>query len=255
MDLVVPIPTLSANGAPGPIFSEAAPIAITCDPVTWDDGTPIDPLQTKQFGYFLYRKQISGAGQIWDPAARTWLNATAQPAPETLFYQDGRWQGLLVAIGQKDAGGGPMLATDPLTHYPRYYVRCQFGLEDAAGNERLGLSGPSAEFELLSMSATNRAGVAMEPEDPAAADRIYLFQKDTGLAERGRIEIRRQGASAVVSLTVVAGVSTATVTILDDGNIVLTPASGQMVFLDGNVQINGDLAVTGQVTADDLVET
>jgi hypothetical protein len=249
MDLIVPIPILTANGAAGPLFSEAAPITIACNPVTWEDGTPIDPLQTKHFGYFLYRKQSSGAGQIWDAAARKWLSATAQPEPETLFYQDGQWQGLLVAIGQQDAAGAPMLATDLLTHYPRYYVRCLFSAADPAGDYYVGLSGPSADFELLSMSATNRAGVGMEPEDAAAAERIFLFLKDAGLAERGRVEIRRQGSSAVVSLTVVAGVSTATVTILDDGNIVLTPASGQKVFLDGNVQINGDLNVIGQGSA------
>jgi hypothetical protein len=249
MDLIVPIPVLTANGAAGPLFSEAAPITIACNPVTWDDGTPIDPLQTKQFAYFLYRKLSSGAGNIWDPAARKWLNATAVPEPETLFYQDGQWRGLLVAIGQQDAAGAPVLATDPLTHYPRYYVRCLFGAADPAGDYSVGLSGPSADFELLSMSATTRAGVGIEPEDPAAAERIFLFLKDAGLAERGRIEIRRQGAGAVISLTVMTGVSTASVTIFDDGNIVLTPSPGQKVFLDGNVQINGDLEVLGQASA------
>jgi hypothetical protein len=241
MALQVSIPQLSAEGATGVVFSESKPISIVCSSITFSDGTPIDPLQTTLFGYRLYRKQSSGAGQVWDSATQTWLNPTAQPQPQSLFFQEGIWQGLLIAIGQKDAAGAPMLATNPLTHFPRYSVRCLFAANDSAGVLHEGESGASADFEMLTMADSTRAGVGMQPDDPAETERFFLFLKDGGLSERGRIEIRRDGAGFRIDLTV-AG---ATVTLAADGDIHLTPAAGQRVLLNGPVTMNGDLLVNG----------
>jgi hypothetical protein len=134
-----------------------------------------------------------------------------------------------------------MMVTDPLTHYPRYYVRCLFAANDAEGLLQEGESGPSADFELLTMADSNRAGLGMQPEDAAAAERLFLFLKDGGLMERGRIEIRSDGSGYRIDLTV----SGAAVTLDVNGDIYLTPAAGRQIYLNGPLTINGNLTVNG----------
>ncbi len=250
MALLVSVPQLSAEGVTGLVFAESKPIHIVCGSVTFAAphpaaGSPIDPLQASLFGYRLYRKQSSGAGGVWDAAAKQWMGAGAQPQPQTLFLQDGVWQGLLVAMGQTDAAGAPLLATSPLTHYPRYYVRCLFAAADAAGVVQSGESGPSADFEVVTLADSKRAGLALQPEDAAAAEHILLFLKDSGLVERGRIEIRRDGSGFRIDLAV-AGAS---VTLDSSGDIHLAPAAGRSVYLDGPTTIGGNLTVNGIATA------
>ena len=80
----------------------------------------------------------------------------------------------------------------------------------------------------------------MDPNDPSSATEIYLFLKDNSLIERGRVVISQDSAGFHVQL--IAG--GASVVLSDTGEIVLNPANGQAV------QVNGDISVSGHVLID-----
>jgi hypothetical protein len=78
----------------------------------------------------------------------------------------------------------------------------------------------------------------MDPQDPTAARQIKIFLKNSALAEQGHVTIWHDVAGFHVQL--LAGGSS--VVLSDSGDIILSPANGRPV------QINGDLTVSGGLT-------
>jgi len=235
MPLTVPAPTLAQKEVSGNTFFAEKPIDLSCGPVTFADSSPLTAANAVKFGFILFREGAAPIPEAWDENGKSWV--AGNPEPQSLFFQDGSWRSLLVAIGQKDSNGQDKLYTNRATGLPKYFVRCFFQGRDASGLEQSGESPKSQSIEVLGVGEQNRAGLAISPSDPVKATEISLFLKDTSLSDRGSIVIRQDPGGFLIELSV----SGAKVTLGTDGRIVLSPAAGR------GVQIQGDLAVQGNV--------
>jgi len=239
MALNVSKPTVTSNGDAGLIFSELAPLTIACE-VTFDDGSLLSPELASDFSFQLLRTPAAGGEtEAWDEDNKLWASLTPAPSTQAMFYQDGKWQTILVAAGQQDIYGAPKMATDRLTRYPKYRVGCLFATPD---DDAL-YANISADFEVLATSELDRAGLAMYPKEASQAESIYLFLKDSSLIERGRIEILRSGSGYAIELTV----SGSMIAIDPLGNISLGVPAGRTIHLSGNVTVDGLLTANGGI--------
>ena len=228
MALSVPAPTISQTGASGSVFSASGAITITCTPVTFGDGTALDPQHATQSTYVLYRQPLVGALQAWDAASKTWQAAVPSPAGQTLFSQGGTWTGLLVPVGQEDSAHNPLF--DPAVTAD-YSIGCEFAGTDAAGATETGASARSAPFTVQAPGARNQGGLSIDPQDPTKATEVQLFLKDSSLATRATVTLSAVSGGYAVRLA--AG--GASVQIVEDGTI----------SLSGSVAIAGSLYVNG----------
>lgn len=254
MVLTIPRPQLNQEDAIGNQLAGEQPIALTCEPVTFPDGTLLDEKNALAFGFLLYRK-LGSVTEVWDEPLRQWITvATQLPEYQTLFRQNNQWQTLLIAIGQEDQDKKAKFAYQ--TRY-QYQVRCYFRGQDAEGLEHEGISPASPAYQILAPGERDRAGLKLRPESPQNAEEIRLFLKNEALTnEQGKVVIRQAGRSVVVELIgnqieLVAG--GAKVTLQSDGDIILDPAPGREVNIPGslwvasNMRVEGDLQVTGRI--------
>jgi hypothetical protein len=250
MALEVPQPTLGQAGAPGSVLSSAQPIDLACGPVTFPDGVPLVPGDRfVAAGFRLLRG--SGGGEAWDAAAKAWVPVDAEPAPEPLFFEGGTWRGLLVAVGEKDeVTGADKLATDAASGEPQYAIRCLFAGIDSGGAPHDGSSPASEPVQVIQVAGRDRAGLRIDTEAPADATEVRMFLADAGLAERGSVLIKQEGAGYRAEIAA----SGARVSLLPNGAIELVPAAGRLVTVTGDMAVTGDLDVTGEVKADELTE-
>lgn len=238
MALTVPLPTLSQEGVTGARLKADQPIKLACGPVTFPSGAPLTLENVVKFGFLLYR-QTGGANEAWNEETKRWVPESPAPDPQPLFYQEDKWQSILVAVGQKDQANQNKFGTNPLTGLPKYFVRCFFRGKDATGREHAGESVASAAVEVIESSEQIKGGLTMNPRDAAAATEVRLFLKDAGLlAEQGKILIREAGGGFEIELSTASG---AKVMITNSGEIQLNPASGQIVHINGNVMVDGDI--------------
>ena len=242
MALTVAQPTLSQPEAEGHRLMASKPIDLACPAPVTPDGAPLPIERAEAFAFRLFRNAAAGE-EVWDPEGKRWLAGTERPAAEPLFPTDAGWAGLLVAIGQKDAAGAERMASDSDSGLPTYFVRCAFAGRDNAGISHAGESPPSPAVAVVAVADENRAGLAMEPDDPAAARELRVFLRDTpGGTERGRLIIRENGG---IECVLEAG--GATVTLQSDGDIVLSPAAARRVRIDGPLRVEGTIRATGDI--------
>lgn len=238
MPLTVPQPSLTQAGAAGPVFTGAKPIEISCGPVTFPDGTPVELSdRLVRFGYRLLSN-----GDAWDPQAKTWVSISAEPELEKLFLEDGVWKGMLVAIGQQDeATQSERIATDPSSHTPQYAVQCVFAARDAAGQEHEGTSPASEPVEVIAAIGNERASVKMNAETPADATEATLYAGGKA-APVATVTVSEDGPFRV-QLRAGGG----TVTLSASGAIGLAPGPGQKVTVAGDLIVNGDVTANSYV--------
>ena len=239
MVLTIPQPQLSQEDATANQFAGEKPIALTCEPVTFPDGTLLMTENAVEFGFLLYRILLGGRVDVWDEKNLTWLPAS-DPLPErqTLFRQSDRWQTILVAIGQKDRDGQAKFI-ERSSGYPKYFARCFFRGKDAQGIEHVGESPRSLSVEIFGLGERDRAGLKMNPESPAKAREIRLFLKDSALIqEQGKVVIREDTGGGIVVELIANG---AKVTLERNGEITLTPASGRVVRVKGDLRVDGNI--------------
>lgn len=241
MSLSVPQPMLSQKGAIGNRLVAEKPIDLSCGPVSFPDWTILTPENAVLFGFLVYRERPGGITEVWDEKARSWIPDNALPDYQPLFPSDRNWKSILVAIGQKDHTDQVKFGTNRLIGFPRYFIRCFFKGKDALGSEHVGHSPPSQFVEILGIGEQDRAGLAIEPKSPAEARQISLFLKDSVLAERGKIVIREDGGGFLIELQV----NGARLEMSKDGGIVLFPAPGQRVRVEGDLSVNGAIMVSG----------
>ncbi|MGH7491695.1 MAG: hypothetical protein ACREOO_04815 [bacterium] len=241
MPLLVPIPTLNQKDVRGNLFAGEKPIDLACDQVRFPDGTALTPLNATAFGFLLYRENAGGGIEVWDENEKKWIPESTLPEPQPLIPSDGKWQSLLLAIGQKDHTDVDKFGTDLITHFPKYFVRCSFRGKDAQEIEQSGVSAPSQRVEVFGFGKRNRAGLTITPEPATAANQIGLFLKDGGLVTRGEIRIRETGGDFLLEL-LANGTS---VTLTSSGGISLRPALGQMVRVEGVLAVSERIEVNG----------
>jgi hypothetical protein len=236
--LTVPQPTLSQEGTAGNWLTVQKPIKVACGPVRFPDGTAVGTENVVQCGFSLYRERTVGTVEVWDKTGKVWTTLGSAPERETLFFMEDKWQSVIVAVGQKDRANQNKFGTDPLTRFPNYFVRCSFVAKDVQGSEHTGESTNSQAVEIVDPSEQKRAGLSMEPMDPADAREIRLFLKDAALVdEQGKIVIKEDGGGFLIELKS----SGAMLAINKDGEITLNPRPGQAVRIEGDVHVNGNV--------------
>lgn len=187
------------------------------------------------FGYRLTRA-MGTVKQVWDEEAKAWVADTPGVKPQPLFFKDNAWQTVIVATGQKDGAG-----YDKFDLTLTYAARCYFEGRDATGTSQNGTSMPSAPFRLVRSADKNRAGLAISPETPTEATDLKIFLKNAGLVELGKIEL----VADLSGFRILIMGNGAQVQLAPNGEIVLQPASGQQVRVEGNLTVNGTVTVNG----------
>jgi hypothetical protein len=247
MALIVPAPTLAQDGNAGPRFKAEKPVALTCGPVRFADGTLVTPGSASQFGFLVYRQGAGGASQAWNEKTKSWVPSTSAVQPQSLFPAPdpalaGKWQAILVAAGQQDSAGNDKLATDPQTGQPTYFVRCSFKAKDAAGQIEEGIGPQSALVLLLSATGPDQVGLALKPKPPATTEDLKLFLMDASLVNEARVEIKATGTGFLIELAA----NGASLSLTPSGDIVLKPAAGRTVQVQTTRLPSQSLSVNGQ---------
>jgi hypothetical protein len=245
--LTVGTPVIANPEGVGAVVDPEKPIQLVCEPVQLPDGSDVTLENAVLLDYLIDREVVPGNYESWDEKAKAWVPASAAPEPQKLFYNEGRWQALLIATGQKDAAGQAKFATDPQTHLPRYSARCFFRALDANREQHDGASPRSQPVEIPRIPGREdqRASIEFDPKPAANATSVRLFLKDAGLNERGRVEIRTDGGGFAIELQV----DSSRVLLDGAGGITLEPAGGQLVRVNGVLAVRDRLDVAGAVLA------
>jgi len=245
MPLTVPIPTFQQDSGPATTLAADKPITLSCPPVTFADGTTLSPSTATAFTYLLFRESLGSGSEVWDSSAKTWRPAAAAVNAQPLFWMKQTWQALLVAIGNNDSSGQPAFQTDATTGYPVYGTQFFFTGTDAGGVQQSGQSLMSAPVAILAPGSQNLAGVAINPNDPTKATDLLIFLKDSSLTEQGYVRIFQDGSGFHVELFS----GGARVLVSNNGAIVLSPAAGQAVEINGSLAVSGTISSGGTVMA------
>jgi hypothetical protein len=241
----ITVPALQLVPAAGPWPLEQ-PVQFTLPNFAFSDGAPVDEAAVRKLGAFVLR--VDGAEQVWNEQAQAWQAPPNDEAgwealtPVALSYKkpakDGEapWQGTWVATGLKDGSGANRYAK-AAGGAPRYRLR-PFALLQHAGRRHRGLGAPSAEVSFSSLEDSQRFTVAMEPKSAQDCERARFVLKNASLAEAGWVEIRTQGGRQEVEVVKcdAGGNPVSSVLLADDGNIVLRPASGGRIVIDGELE-------------------
>jgi hypothetical protein len=241
--LTVPVPTVTLDPPGGPAELET-PVPVALGPVLCADGSPVTMNDVRKLGVLLYRVAVAGGpDEIWNDAAKTWQAPPADPgslAPVPLLFKDGApqpWQGTLVAIGQKDAGGRERIAAAS-GGVPRYRLRAVAEAARADG-AHAGLGPFSPEWLFAKAADKMRFAVTFDTPDTTAkqATVARLQLKSAALSPAGYVEIRAAGANAVeIAGCDAGGTPLATIVLTPAGEIRLRPAAGQRVVVDGDLE-------------------
>ena len=228
-------PALAYEGAPG-VATLEKPVDVLVGPVD-ADGTILGPGRLRTFGYFLYRRAGAGTGvEVWDDTGKRWAPAGdggAVPVPAALAYQEGEaalWRGIIVAAGGTDAGGQPQFEK-AVAGYPLYSVRAYFVAADGA---EAFLTGPSENVAFAGVADRNLVVMgAGDGEEIASATMARFLLRSSSLQDIGGLRVVRDSPGARVTIENAAGAS---IVLHPDGRIELTPAPGQGVVVNGDLE-------------------
>lgn len=224
--------------APG-VAALEMPLTVSWDAVSLD-GTALAPPDLSTFGLVTYRRLSAGAlREVWAPQARTWLPdpGTDPRLAQPLAFradQPRPWQGIVVAAGPTDRTGAAVFARGA-AGFPSYAFAGVFVTPH--GDVVQSPSSTAVSFAPLS----DRNLMVLGPgdgEQPANATQARVLLRSPALATIGGLVVRRDSPGAEVTLSNAAGAS---VVLAPDGSILLRPASGRGVRIDGDVE-------TGRVT-------
>lgn len=233
--LTVPAPTLAFEpAAPGVAMLEK-PIELRSAPVTLPDGTALGPAGLAATGFLLYRRAAPAvAPDVWDDAARSWKSTAAvgaaglQPFPFAFLPDEPQpWFNVVVAAGQKDAGGADRFARAVLG-YPRYFFRTHFVPRDDGA--AAASSAPTAELQFVGVADTVRAGIAAGPgETLENATELHLFLRNAALQLVGAASIYNEGGQARLELAKYDGAA--------------APVARLALGADGRITLNDSLQI------------
>lgn len=233
--LTLPAPELPP-GAP----QIEQPLELKLPAIVFDDGIEATDAEAQNVGTHVYRIGPGGE-ELWNETERRWAEVPDDLdglPPLPLTYKAGDpfpWQGMLVAIGQKDKDGNPRFEV-AAGGEPRYRLRT-YARFQRDGGDYAGLSIPSADIEFVRGAEKQRFGVQMTPGDPQLAETVRIQLKSASLAPAGYVEIRAAGGAAVeIGNFDPAGAPLAVVQLAPDGSIRLQPAAGMKVVLAGDLE-------------------
>jgi hypothetical protein len=242
MALDVPIPQFLTD-PPGGTPELEKPLQLRIGRVRYPDGSDVAANDVRKLGVFVYR--AAGAGdEIWNESEQRWQAAPASEAdlapltPVPLGAKAGDplpWQGVLVAIGQKDKAGADRFAS-AVNGTPRYRLRA-YASASREGVASAGVSGPSADFTFVSAAAKQRFSVTLDPAKPEDTTRVRLALKNAALSIAGYVEIRASGGQEVeIANCDGSGAVLARVLLTSGGDIRLVPRAGRAVVIAGPLE-------------------
>lgn len=225
--LTAPDPVLAYDPlAPG-VAARERPLTVAVGPVV-RQGIALGPQELTAADLHVYRR--AGAAEeveVWDRAGEVWVpdSGVVTTAGDPLIYRAELaqpWQAIVLG-----AGGKPLLHT-AVAGYPQYSFRVRF---DTAYEEVVTES-PVVTFG----SVTDRNLMVLGPADGEQLDnatqaRIQL--RDPALATVGGLVVERDAGSARVRLSNSAGAS---IVLMPDGSIEMTPAAGRPVLINGDLE-------------------
>jgi hypothetical protein len=234
--LNVPAPTL-----PGPTADLEKPLVATLAAPTFADGSAATASDVTSIGVFAFRG-TPGTAQVWDDAQRSWRavasdNDLLQLKPLPAAPKNGTWQATIVGIGQKDSAGADVYAAASGGN-PQYFLRA-LAKTKHAGTQDSGLSPASPPFIFTSSAANARYTVAFDTPDtkPDAAHKARMMLKSDSMQPVGYVEIRALPSFEVeIANCDASGNTLARVLLQSNGQVHLTPAAGQTVVIDGDVE-------------------
>jgi hypothetical protein len=235
MALLVPIPIILQDGNPATTLASEKPFTLSCGPVTFADGTSLGPTSATAFNYLMYRQLSGGNSEVWDASGKSWKVAGSSVKAQPLAWIKPSWQSLLVAIGNLDNVQQPVFLTDPTSGFPQYSAQCFFTGTDSNGAAQTGQSPLTAPVTVLPPGQQNRADIAITPPDPKQANDILISLKDSTLVEQGHVRIFQIGSGFQVELFS----GGASVVVSNNGAITLSPAGGQPVTVNGQLDVSG----------------
>jgi hypothetical protein len=239
-DLIVPIPTWTVEGESVPLVRLDKPIEVLCGPATFDSERSFTMEDLGRTGFFVYR-QLSAFAQeeIWNEAIKSWQPPGAlDPAPEPTAFapnpaSPGMWKGILVAAGQEDSSDQPKFSK-ATPDFPRYTLRAYFS--SRSPDTLSGLSGPSLPIRFISLQDAILAGLRIpDDETPETAEEIRYFLR-VGASDVAWVQLQRSGSGAEIEVSNSAGAS---LRLLPTGDIMLSPAAGRHIFIEGPTEMEG----------------
>lgn len=239
--LSLPVPLLVPSD---PVLMLEDPINVSLAPVSYSDGVAVAESHVGKGGIFVYRTAgASGGEEIWNDQEKSWQAALADVAslqPLPFSFKQGEshhWQTVLVAMGIKDksqqdqfgkASGG----------FPRYSLRA-FMQVSRDGQAYQAISAPSAAWTFV--SGADNARFAMQfgsNETPKNATQVRMLLKTPALTQAGYVDIRSAGGNAVeIAACDGSGNPLARIVLLSSGEIRLSPAAGQKLVIDSDVEV------------------
>jgi hypothetical protein len=208
--LSVPAPTLRLAGN---LATLEIPVEFFSPGPLLPGGSAFNQEHLGKAGFFVFRRAAGSASdEIWDLKVKVWRPSTdpllthLEPSPLLYKEETARWQGLLVAAGQKDKNDQDQFEKAALD-FPRYFVRTFFAARNGA-EPLAGLSGPSGTFRFVSLADTLKAGLRLGAgQTTENATQLTVFLRGGG-------EVR----------------------LLPSGDIELAPAPGRRIFLRGPLE-------------------
>ena len=237
--LGVPVPELAWK-PPGGAPQIAQPVDLKLPALQFPDGAEATEADAQIVGAYVYRLGVAGE-ELWNETEQRWTEVPAELGalpPLPLTYKAGDpfpWQGMLVAIGQKDKDDNPRFQP-AAGGAPRYRLRA-FARFQRDGVEFSGLSAPSPELQFVDAQQSERFMVLMDPEDPQQVEEIKLALKNASLAEAGYLKVSTRGGQQVeIANCDASGNPLASVLLQADGSIRLRPAAGRNIVLGGDLE-------------------
>lgn len=237
--LGVPVPELAWK-PPGGAPQIQQPVDLRLPALQFPDGAEATEADAQIVGAYVYRLGVAGE-ELWNETEKRWTEVPAELGalpPLPLVYKAGDpfpWQGMLVAIGQKDKDDNPRFQP-AAAGAPRYRLRA-FAHFKRDGVEFSGLSAPSPELQFVDAQQSERFKVLMDPEDTQQIEELKLLLKNASLAQAGYLKISTRGGQQVeIANCDASGNPLASVLLKADGSIVLQPGPGRKIVLGGDLE-------------------
>ena len=242
--LLVPQPAFAFRVMPGGFAALEDVVQISFSAVRFADGSAVTA-DDYAGGFALLTRTVAPGAPVerWDAGLERW-RPSGDPGASRVgglalaLPAEGiePWRAVLVASGQTDAGGAPVIAA-AAGGFPQYRVRGLFrarrGPSEAVG---VGLDGPPLLF--ASKAASTRFAARLTP-DADAPTRVQLTLRNGAARPVAEIELDATGAHPALTLRSFdsAGNPHALVMLETDGDIRLSPAAGRRVVIAGDLEV------------------
>lgn len=241
--LLVPPPAFAFTSLSGGFASIEDAVTITFPAVRFVDGTAMTA-DDYAGAYALLTRAAAPAApiEVWRAELRRWrpvddldpAHVVGLPLVPPLAG-DEPWRTVLIATGQMDVGGTPLIAS-ATGGFPQYRVRGLFRARRGSV-DAVGLGPESAPLLFASRTASARFAATLTP-DGEHPTRVQLTLRNAAAQPVALIELDASGSHPALTLRSFDSVGSthASITLDADGDIFLSPAAGRRVVITGDLE-------------------